>query len=185
MFRFKCASCGDFHSGIPDIGWSYPVYYLDVPEAQREDRCELTSDTCVIDDKWFFVRGCLEVPVIGTDEVFAWGVWVSLSESDFLKFIDLYEVEQRSQEGSFLGWFSTYIELYDNTVQLKARAHLRDHGIRPFIELEPTDHPLAVEQREGVTLERLREIYRFFRISVFPEDQPEDKTEAVLQSAGD
>lgn len=42
---------------------------------------------------------------------------------------------------------------------MKTMVHLRDNGIRPFIELEPTDHPLAVEQREGITVERLAEIY--------------------------
>ena len=29
---------------------------------------------------------------------------------------------------------------------------------RPFLELEETDHPLAVEQRSGISVERLREI---------------------------
>jgi hypothetical protein len=28
----------------------------------------------------------------------------------------------------------------------------------PYVELEPTDHPLAIEQREGVTLARVVEI---------------------------
>lgn len=37
--------------------------------------------------------------------------------------------------------------------------HLRDNGIRPFIELEPTDHLLAIEQREGISVERVAEIY--------------------------
>ena len=31
-------------------------------------------------------------------------------------------------------------------------------GERPLIELEPTDHPLAVEEREGITLARVRAI---------------------------
>jgi hypothetical protein len=30
--------------------------------------------------------------------------------------------------------------------------------VRPFIELEPTDHPLAIEQRTGISWERVREI---------------------------
>lgn len=34
----------------------------------------------------------------------------------------------------------------------------RSNGIRPFVELEPTDHPLAVEFRDGVTIERVQEI---------------------------
>jgi hypothetical protein len=37
--------------------------------------------------------------------------------------------------------------------------HLRDHGIRPYIELEVTEHPLAVEQRSGITMQRVAEIY--------------------------
>jgi hypothetical protein len=44
-------------------------------------------------------------------------------------------------------------------VNLKTAVHLRDDGVRPYIELEPTDHPLAVEQREGISVERLGEIY--------------------------
>jgi hypothetical protein len=31
-------------------------------------------------------------------------------------------------------------------------------GTRPHIELEPTDHPLAVEQRRGITVARVIEI---------------------------
>lgn len=34
----------------------------------------------------------------------------------------------------------------------------RPIGHCPFIELEPTDHPLATEQRNGITMDRVREI---------------------------
>jgi hypothetical protein len=44
-------------------------------------------------------------------------------------------------------------------VNLKTMVHLRDNGLRPLVELEPTDHPLAVEQRTGITLECVAEIY--------------------------
>jgi hypothetical protein len=44
-------------------------------------------------------------------------------------------------------------------VGLKTMVHLRDNGIRPYIELEPTVHPLAIEQRAGITVERVAEIY--------------------------
>jgi hypothetical protein len=32
---------------------------------------------------------------------------------------------------------------------LKTNVHTRARGLRPTVELEPTDHPLAVEQREA------------------------------------
>jgi hypothetical protein len=33
--------------------------------------------------------------------------------------------------------------------------HNRPAGQRPLVELEPTHHPLSVEQRSGITTERL------------------------------
>jgi len=44
------------------------------------------------------------------------------------------------------------------TVALKTLVHTREVGRRPFIELEATDHPLAVEQRSGISIERVQEI---------------------------
>ena len=48
--------------------------------------------------------------------------------------------------------------LYPETLHLKTMAHTRPVGMTPLIELEPTDHPLAVEQREGITMARVQEI---------------------------
>jgi hypothetical protein len=36
--------------------------------------------------------------------------------------------------------------------------HTREVGRRPSILLEPTDHPLAVEQRDGIPPHRMVEI---------------------------
>ena len=44
------------------------------------------------------------------------------------------------------------------TVTLKTHVHTRPPGERPLVELEPTGHPRAVEQRTGITLSWIREI---------------------------
>jgi len=44
-------------------------------------------------------------------------------------------------------------------MNLKTMVYLRDNGTRPSIELEQTEHPLAVEQREEITKERVAELY--------------------------
>ena len=54
------------------------------------------------------------------------------------------------------------LPLYPSTENLKTRVHLRDDGVRPYIELEPTDHPLAVEQRNGITVDRVAEILAYY-----------------------
>jgi hypothetical protein len=78
-FQFKCVTCGETHTGMPTFGADAPLSYFGIPNDERDHRCALGSDDCIIDDKWFFVRGCLEIPVRGEAEPFVWGVWVSLS----------------------------------------------------------------------------------------------------------
>lgn len=144
---------------MPSFGADAPISYYDVPESERATRCELGSDDCVIDGGMFFIRGCIEIPVIGEAEPFSWGVWVSLSETSYIEWIKCYSLEKRSHVGPFFGWLNAWLSPYPDTVSLKTRVHIRDNAIRPLIELQPTDHPLAIEQRDGITVERVAELY--------------------------
>jgi hypothetical protein len=165
--QYTCAVCGERHDGIPSLGATAPLYYYSVPKAERANRCHLDSDTCVIDEEFFFVRGCLEIPIAGEPEPFTWGVWTSLSPKNFDTFLKLYDQEHRSHEAPFFGWLSASLKGYLDTENLKTMVHLRDYGKRPFLELEPTEHPLAVEQRGGITVARVGEI-----LSLYLHDEP-------------
>lgn len=158
-FTFECTSCGQLHEGMPTFGAKAPLSYYEISEIERAERCDLGSDDCVIDGKYFFVRGCLEIPVQGQNDPFIWGVWVSLSQESFDEWIKHFGEAKRSHIAPFFGWVNTWLKPYPDTMNLKTNVHLRNDGIRPFIELEPTDHPLAIEQREGITVERVAEIY--------------------------
>lgn len=162
MFRFECKACGEWHEGMPTFGADAPLTYYSIPAGERSARCVLDGDTCVIDQQYFFVLGCLEIPVHGATEPFSWGVWVSLSKNSFDQFLGCFETPKRLQIGPFFGWLSAELPFYPSTENLKTRTHLRDNGIRPYIELEPTDHPLAVEQRVGISTDRVAEIFAFY-----------------------
>lgn len=159
MFRFKCSACDKWHEGMPGFGSDTPLYCYYIPEDERSTRCHLTRDTCIVDDTHFFVRGCIEIPVNGTDEPFIWGVWVSLSATNFSEFVRLLDVPEREQFGPYFGWLSAGLRVYPDAENLKAKVHLRSHGRRPYVELEPTGHPLAIEQGNGISVERVAEIY--------------------------
>jgi hypothetical protein len=47
---------------------------------------------------------------------------------------------------------------YPETLNLKTMVHIQSVVLRPEVELEPTEHPLSVEQRHGITWERLNQI---------------------------
>jgi hypothetical protein len=157
---FRCTVCGEVHDELPDVGSDRPDPYWDVPEDERERRIELTSDTCVIDGEDYFIRGVIQIPVRDHPDGFGFGVWVSQKRENF----EAYVSEPDSSEiGPFFGWLSTRIAYYaEDTMLLKTRAHFRGDSLRPLIELEPTAHPLAVDQREGITLQKALEIVHFY-----------------------
>lgn len=96
--------------------------------------------------------------MIGSDEPLIWGVWVSLSRDNFERELHLSNRPERVKEPPYFVWHSSRIPVYPDTLLLKTRLHSRDVGMRPYIEVEPTDHPLAAEQRNGITEERLAKI---------------------------
>jgi hypothetical protein len=98
---------------------------------------------------------CLEIPVIGREEPFIWGVWVSLSKTNFEREQSVAGNPERIREPAYFGWLSTRIEIYPDTAALKTNVHTRQVGTRPSIELEATEHPLSKEQQSGITIERM------------------------------
>ncbi|MGW1771620.1 DUF2199 domain-containing protein [Streptomyces sp. NPDC002104] len=155
---FTCTCCGDHHAELP---LSYSAMAPDAwdPAFESDPDSTLSSDQCVIKGQHFFIRGLIEIPVIGSRDVFSWGVWVSLSRENYAHAAEARNTGGRAGAKPYFGWLSTELALYsEGTIDLKTNAHTRAAGRRPFIELEPTDHPLAVEQRTGITLDRVREI---------------------------
>ena len=43
--------------------------------------------------------------------------------------------------------FGSSVPCYPETLQFKRMVHTRWVGLRPLVKLEPTDHPLVVEER--------------------------------------
>lgn len=161
MFRFKCASCGQWHEGMPAFGPHAPARYFDITEAERATRTLLSSDQCIIDDREFYVLARLEIPVVGLDECFAWLMWVALSEASYAAYERSYEWVERNHIGPFFAWIVDDLPLYPATAGLKSMIHLRNHGMRPWVELEPDSHPLALDQANGISAERAAEIVAF------------------------
>ena len=140
------------------FGPSAPDKWFGLPQAERATRAELTSDQCVIDGEHFFVLGRIVLPVVDAPEPFVWLAWVSLSETNFGRACELWNAPGREREPAYFGWLQNALPYSPTTLGLKTNLHTKPVGERPEIELEPNDHPLAIEQREGITMARVREI---------------------------
>lgn len=155
---FTCSCCGETHDLPFSFAFEAPVYWYEIPEAERPRRAVLDEELCVLDGQHFFIKGRILIPVRDNPDPFAWVVWVSLSEASFKRALAIWEQPGRETEPPFFGWLSSEIPGYPSTLNLKTNVHTRPLGERPAVELEPTDHPLAVEQRTGIALARVREI---------------------------
>jgi hypothetical protein len=157
---YRCSICGELHDDLPDLASDRPDMWWGVPEEERGRRIKLTSDLCVIDGEDFFVRGVIKIPVDHAPLPFGIGVWVSLKHEHFLKYVQFPE---SAEIGPFFGWLCTRINYYpEETLFMKTMVHFQNGSLRPEILLEPTDHPLAVDQQNGITLEKAWEIVRHY-----------------------
>jgi hypothetical protein len=157
-YTWTCGCCGKQFNTLPlDFSCKAPDQWSALPENERAERGTLDSDLCKIDED-LFVSGCLEVPIIGREEVFIWGVWASVSRQSLERILELWDAPVIADEPPKFGWLCNNLPLYPTTLGLKTNLHLRSGGVRPAIELEPTDHPLAIEQRAGISLQRVEEI---------------------------
>ena len=157
--RWTCGRCGQEHEGLPhDWAWDKPIYW----EGPRSADDALTSDLCRWTDEAgevsYFVRGVLTIPVVDDEDDFRYGVWSSLSERSYERVVELWEDPARVEEPPFFGWFSNSLPGYPETLNLPLDVVAQPDDLRPELVLHEGDHPLIREQRDGITLERVREI---------------------------
>jgi hypothetical protein len=158
-YPWICSCCGKRFNTLPlDVGYSSPDHWLAIPEAERNKRGKISDDLCIIDEKEFFIRGCLEIPIVGHNEKFVWGVWVSVSKESYGRILELWDASDLENEPPRFGWLCNDIAPYPSTLNLKTNVRLRSGGIRPLIELQLADHPLVSDQRNGISLKRVQDI---------------------------
>ena len=160
-----CPCCGESHRGLFDVALDRPAscesdqQAIPNSELGSSDNI-LTEDFCVVDGEHFFVRCVLLLPIAGAPESnFGWGVWSSLSRANFDLYVESFDNDKRSDLGPWFGYFSNHLRGYPDTFLLECIVQPQNDRQRPLIELEPTDHPLSLEQQHGITFEHILEIY--------------------------
>ena len=158
-YSWTCSCCGKDFDTLPfDYAFKAPSNWYGLPEAERDKQAKLTSDLCVIDEKEFYVRACVEIPVRDTPNQLVYGVWVSVSQESYRYILDKWDAPIPDNEPPRFGWLSNWIDGYPEPLEIRCNVFLRPNNLRPRIVLQPTDYPLAVEQHHGITLDRVKEI---------------------------
>jgi hypothetical protein len=147
---YTCSVCGQTHDGLGAWAFKRPDHWLTLSEADRA-RGQANDDLCKTPDGHFFVRCILLLPLVdGPEDTFEFGVWSTLSEQNFGRYVDTFDDKDQSKLGPMFGYLANEIRQFPGSAYLHANIHPQDGGDRPIMELEPTDHSLARAQAKGI-----------------------------------
>jgi len=158
---YFCATCKQFHSGLPiSYAADFPDSYVSLKEEERERRTLIGSDQCIIDNEMYFIRGLAELRIIGFQYPFLGGLWASIWKEAFDEISEYCQTPGRGKLiGPYKGRLSNGLSEYSpTTLNLKCTIRIEPVGSRPLFFIDEHDHPLAVEQRNGISLERVQQI---------------------------
>jgi hypothetical protein len=162
---WKCPACNEPHAGIFDLACNNPDYWPE-PGSKYEPNANLSragnflsEDFCIVNGEHFFVRCVLELSILGTTETFGYGVWSSLSKTNFDIYVDRFDTGDYAECSPWFGWFSNNLKGYPDTSGLRCNVCPRADLQRPLISLHDIDHPLVREQQDGISFDRLLDVY--------------------------
>ena len=127
--------------------------------ALRLDADFLSEDFCVLDGDHFFVRGVLDIPVHGLAEKFGFGVWSTLSRTNFDLYVENFDAGAYAGVGPWTGWLSNRLYGFEDAINQACWVHPQLSRQRPVITLASCEHDLARAQAEGISPEQVVDLY--------------------------
>ncbi|WP_442300657.1 DUF2199 domain-containing protein [Terriglobus sp. 2YAB30_2] len=158
-----CSTRGEAHSDIPfSFAADFPDPVASCSHEEFESRVVAGSDQCIVDGKEFFLRGLIEIPILGEEAPFLWGVWALLREGDFDEISDCWEEEGREhRHGPFKGRLANKMSMEPDPFNLQITVRLQEVGQRPVFFIDDPGHPLFLQQKNGISLQMAKEISFF------------------------
>jgi hypothetical protein len=155
---FLCSICNERHTISTTYSIKIPAAALAIPKEEIDSRVVITPDQCVIDNRDFYIRGRIPIPIHGLEEPFIWGVWAEVSPKTFLRANELWNTPSREDEPPFPAYLNSEIPIFGPTLNLELDVQTQPIGRRPHFFIKDPNHPLARDQREGISHERLQKI---------------------------
>ena len=158
-----CPCCGRTFAGVFDIAFDHPANWPHGPlrdtggDALEVDGDSLTADLCVHDGQRY-IRATLPIPIRGTEQVFAYGPWGSVSEGSYDAYVEAAYLGGPPFEGCF-AWLANILPGtgQEDALPCNLMPHA-DPDRRPELYVH-RGHPLHDWQRDGIDFDGLLDLY--------------------------
>ncbi len=162
---FVCRACGQKHGGVFSLNLEKPFHWQggerqDGRSPDIDPRNYLLEDFCVIDNRQFFIRCVLDLPILGSGgKIFSFSTWVALSAQDFDRYGDSFDSPDQSSIGTLAGTLANRLGSFPETLGLACAVRPQKGNLRPLLFIDADEHPLSRAQKNGITFEQLLDFY--------------------------
>jgi len=159
-----CPCCGRIFHGVFDIAYDHPdpwphgnraEHGLDILEV-GEDR--LTADLCTWGDHRF-IRAVLPIPIRGSEQVFSFGPWGGVNPENFGRYVHADATQNRGEFEGCFAWLMNRLPGVGMDDWLPCDLIPDDDPEKRPQLFVHDGHPLAEWQEEGISFDRLLDIY--------------------------
>jgi hypothetical protein len=131
-----------------------PHHYF-ASSAEERAESKLTDDLCMTGDGFFFVRAVMETPILGEKTPLEWGVWGSLSEANFKRYVETFDDHDQGSLGGMFSYLNNELDGYSGSCGLQCELIPMDNRKRPMlVPYKDQDHLLVRDYWNGITAER-------------------------------
>ena len=156
-----CDCCGVDFCDLLSIGYAAPEDWPHAADTENHHTVDLnggdflTQDLCRLGDRRF-IRCVLTLPLVGHEAPFLIGVWVEVSESDFLNFV---REMPDGRQGSMVMMFCTLANIVPPfRAKLPCVMQPRNDFHRPVVHVAIEEDPLYAAQFDGLDFDQLLQI---------------------------
>lgn len=164
-------SCGERHVGLFPIHMLTPAGWVASPEYQPDEAMTMDGDFIsanfsVRESKYFAIRMRLPIPLVGLPtQALMYTVWTALDRPDFEAYFEAVRTGRLKRDARAPARLINRIRGFPDTFGLMGAGFQQTEGGGPYLLLDMKqadrrdNHPLAIEQRNGASLDRILELY--------------------------
>lgn len=154
----KCPCCEKM---VPvdtiELSFRRPDIIAVMDEKEREEKCSYTDDVYICEDRDFYVRCILPLPVHDKGEDYNLGVWVQVSENSFNRISELWDDPEQADEPPMEGLLANTVPLTEGSSNAKVLVQLTGPTTRPNVIVQDKNCSIYKEQTCGITIHRASE----------------------------
>lgn len=170
---FDC-SCGERHVGLFPIHMHHPLNWpgsndYEPEEALRMDGNFLSPNVCVWDGKYFALRTRLPLQIAGAQpHAFMYTVWASFDRPDFEAHLAALKNNTLNNMTRTMARLVNRIGGFPDTSMLMGSAFQQEDRGPPILLIHgpqpnnSSSHPLIHEQRHGIGVDRMLELFSHY-----------------------